>query len=186
MKLTLWSIQAEESWHQAIRSGVFLADPKYIDSFFLQPYSWMEKEMIKRIGPPPEGIIHPVWAWYNYGDFSKKPDLRKSGHLEKGKKGVRLTIEIDSSQVLLTDFENWHIILNTGDQGSIEKESTILENDFIPIEEVEFPWEVQGNNVVMKWDKIIEEPGSKLPYVQATMWEVSLDQVKKVEYFKAR
>ena len=186
MKITLWSIQAEEVWHQAIKSGVFLADPNYIDSFFLQPYSWIEKEMSKRIGPPGEGIIHPVWAWYNAGGYLKKPDLRKKGYLQAGKKGVRLTIEIDSEQVLLTDFENWHIILNTGDDESIEKESTILENDFIPIEEVESPWEVQGNNVVMQWEKIIQKPESKLPYIQATMWQVNLDQIKKVEYFKAR
>ena len=89
MKITLWSIQTEEKWNQAIKSGFLRADPKYIESFFIQPYSWIEKMMRERIGPPPEGVIHPIWSWYSYGKVLGKPDLRNRSHLSKGTTGVR-------------------------------------------------------------------------------------------------
>ena len=185
MKITLWSIQAEEMWHQALQSGVLRADPSYIEPFWIQPYSWIEKQMTKRIGPPPEGVIHPIWAWYSYKKILGKPDLR-CYHVQPGKKCVLLKIEIDSSQVLLTDFDDWHIVLNTGDEESIANECTVLENDFMPIEEVEFPWEVRGENVAKPWEGIIQPLDSKLHYVQATTWEIKIDQVKKVRYFTGR
>ena len=49
---------------------------------------------------------YPVWIWI------KKPDMRHSGHFEGGTKCVRLTLEIDPKNVLGSDFDDWHCVLN--------------------------------------------------------------------------
>jgi len=48
-----------------------------------------------------------VWAWHK-----PKPDLRRSGHLEKGAPGVRLELLVPADRALLSDFDAWHCVLN--------------------------------------------------------------------------
>lgn len=46
-----------------------------------------------------------IWVWM------KRFDLRCSGYLEKGKKGVLFEIEISEDNVLLLEFDLWYLFL---------------------------------------------------------------------------
>ena len=41
-----------------------------------------------------------------------KPDLRSSGHLLKGERGVRIEFRVSDRLILLSDFDLWHYVLN--------------------------------------------------------------------------
>lgn len=105
--MRLWTIQTEEAYRQLVQTGVLRADIKHIsDDSFAAAYSWMVTEMAKRIGSPPEGVWYPVWAWYKMDGKREKPDLRCDGYAPRGTPLVLLTIDIDESDVVLSDFDN--------------------------------------------------------------------------------
>ena len=54
----------------------------------------------------------PVWAWYVYDGKRKKPDLLCSGHLSRGTKGVCIEFDASDGEVLLSNYEHWHCVLN--------------------------------------------------------------------------
>jgi hypothetical protein len=105
--LRLWTIQHQGAWEKACRRGVLRADGRFVFSGFRPAYRWMCRQMARRGVAGPNG--YPVWAW-----CSPKPDLRRSAHLERGERGVRLEFFAPIECVLLSDFQSWHCILNDG------------------------------------------------------------------------
>ncbi len=51
-------------------------EEQYAGAGIRRNYEWLISQMIKRIGPPPEGVVYPVWAWYKQNGKRKKTDLR--------------------------------------------------------------------------------------------------------------
>ena len=64
----------------------------------------------------------PRWAWYKYDETKYRPDLRYSGYLKKGVKGVMIEFEESFENVLLTDFDEWHLVLNSHNEEEIKNE----------------------------------------------------------------
>ena len=116
--MILWTIQPKEVFDLIQREGVYRCDihKSGFEDFADMQYSWMVSQMKKRIGPPPEGVKYPVLAWQQWRKGRKKPDLRwERWHCwPGGAKFYRLEIEIPDEQVLLSDFDNWHVPLNNG------------------------------------------------------------------------
>ena len=83
---------------------------------FVEKYKWLIDQMEKRIGPAPDGVSYPVWAWYIQSWKHKKPDLR----IERWANGpgneqyVCIEVELPDDQVLLSDFDAWCILLLDG------------------------------------------------------------------------
>lgn len=114
--MKLWSIQNESAYEKFKETGILRADDRFIWNEMIFHYNWMAEQMKKRIGLSIlEDIKYPIWAWYQWsGIKQKKPDLRFSGYLEKGTKGVLLELEVEPENVLLSDFEDFNTILNYG------------------------------------------------------------------------
>lgn len=114
--MILWSIQPEEVFDLIQREGVYHCDihKSRMGDFADMQYSWLVSQMKKRIGPPPEGVSFPVWAWYQWRKDRKKPDLRAERwyYGYRGEKFYRLEIDIPDEQVLLSNFALWHVPLN--------------------------------------------------------------------------
>ena len=108
--MILWKIHADVFFKKSQRHGYIKADRRYTDHDFKDKYDWMAEKMLEK------GItrkrIYPVWAWYTYDGKRKKPDLRCSGLLPRGTKGVCIEFEACESEVLLSNFEQWHSVLN--------------------------------------------------------------------------
>ncbi|MDH7578945.1 MAG: DUF3841 domain-containing protein, partial [Bacillota bacterium] len=201
-RMLLWTVQAYDFWEILQRDGVYRTDPSLVDPDFLFAYQWLVDVMKQRIGNPPEDYMFPVWAWYQWrGPKRRKPDLRSGGFIGKREKGVRIEFELEDSQVLLSDFDLWHFVLNywylpynEEDHKRFEEE---LEKKGIsyynqkPLADID-----AHQKIVRSWERIfdlswVDEKGyvaypAEEKSVQATFWELRIDQVRKVKEFRQR
>lgn len=198
----LWSIQEEEVWELIQDTGIYRCDPyksdllkpmqdelagKELDPQFEAAYEWLTKQMEKRVGPRPDGVRFPVWAWYQYS-WKRKPDLRKE-RWTNGSGGERLAcIELDvpDDQVLLSDFNAWHSVLSRWPISDTEEESDKIHEYLDHADEAEEEVFLQKN-----WERALDITPFKNDWirrgedVQATFWELKKEYVKKVRLFIA-
>ncbi|WP_263117602.1 DUF3841 domain-containing protein [Bacillus subtilis] len=99
---TFYTIQSLDGWEKAKQRGFLGGQEDHIIDDWLPAYKWMMHQMEKRIG----FSDFPVWLW------TEKPDVNQDGHLDPFKKGILLSVELDESDVLLSDFDAWHCVLN--------------------------------------------------------------------------
>lgn len=113
--MTLWTTQGIAIYRQLQQAGsAWCTKPPACvdDSAFAIAYHWMAEQMRHRLGLPPiKDIEFPLWGWYQYNSAKdRKPPL--SPHdIPKGE-SVFLEIDIPDHEVLLSDFSNWHAVLN--------------------------------------------------------------------------
>ena len=189
--MRLWTIQPVELYKRLQKDKIIHCDSALSEhlgenSFgFDFAFDWLAEQMTKRIGDPPVGVQYPVWAWYALDGKNKKPDLRRTEFRHHTEDHVCLEIEIPDVHVLLSDEETWHIILNNGyfcaanDDAGIDAEYEWF--DALPESE---KYQVK----LQSWDRLFDLDADYNParFVQATFWELLLDQVKSVRYFKGR
>lgn len=187
MKQLLWTIQNEEAYQEFAKTGFLAANEEYLfcGEELRFAYDWMAKQMMKRIGAPPEGVRYPVWAWYQWEGNRKRMDQRQSGYARRGTPLVQITFEADDDTFLLSDFDAWH---------------NVLANQYVANDEVEWDrfYEEKPQpkqiDVEPSWNRIFDithytpnwdcEPEKKS--IQATLWKIDMSQVKKVEHFLAK
>ena len=201
--MRLWTIQSEAVCRLIQDTGVYRCDP--YQSVMLQPmddakigmeiceqfaaaYDWLVRQMEKRIGPRPEGVIYPVWAWYQYGN-KRKPDLRKE-RWANGSPGERLAcmlLEVPDRDVLLSDFGEWHAVLGgLMPISDTEEEAERLEKDLESLSEEERQAFLAAN-----WERIFDVRPFENDWtrrgadVQATFWELKKEYVRDIRFFTA-
>jgi hypothetical protein len=131
------------------------------------------------------------------------PDLRTSGFFEKGIPGVRLECDVPEDRVLLSDFELWHYVLNywylpdslkDGDRFNamlkkdhLSKTRFSLENPLPPNyhKMVAKSWERIFDLAWMDRYRKIAQPFEEKS-IQATIWELNLEEIIGVTEFIAR
>lgn len=192
--MRLWTVQPEGLYEKLKTEKVLHCDPAQsewvTECGFGPAYDWISKQMKVRFGPPPKGVIYPFWAWYTIDWRHQKPDLRRTEFRAYKGNQVCLEIEIPDNMVLLSNETSWHIVLNDAyygdcvDKQEMEKEDAWFNN--LPPKEQAF--------VKMKsWEKIfiVSPPYESAwecrgKYVQATFWELRLEQVVAIRRFKGR
>ncbi|MBM7604947.1 hypothetical protein JOC75_002951 [Metabacillus crassostreae] len=130
-----WTIQSAGKWEQIKRLGYLEGERKYIWPEFIEPYLWMMNQMNSKLKNYDQNN-YPIWLWMI------RPDLRRSGHLNKKEKGVLLKINIDEDRVLLSDFQAWHFVLD-GVYCNIEAR-----------EEAELT--LTSESIIKSWEKIFD------------------------------
>ena len=184
--MTLWTIQSMAAWEVLERDGVLVADERYAETAFLDAYRWMFRQMVRRMGRAPGRRFPPLWAWYQWrGAERRKPDLRASGHLPKGQRGVRIEFEQSSNGVLLSDYSLWHFVLNYAylPRNEADGDAFRAELSRLHHQRVKKSW----NRIFdLAWaDEYFVEPYAE-KMIQATLWELRLDHVRDVKVFTAR
>ena len=116
--MILWTIQPLSLYDKLLERGVLHCDPKN-EGFlgldmkeFRAAYDWLAGQMKSRVGLPPEGVKYPFWAWALIDGMSKKPDLSRTEFNNYIGENVVLELEISDVDVLLSDEENWHYVLD--------------------------------------------------------------------------
>ena len=118
--MRLWSLQPVSVGLQIQHDGIAFARPDFDLHWgqhpdagwgFRQAYDWMSTQMASRIGPPPPGAIHPMWAWARPPRPTGRgaPDLRS---MRDDQPGVLLELEVPPTSALLSDHGSWHHVLN--------------------------------------------------------------------------
>lgn len=166
-----WTVQELRVWEIAQHKGYLEGNSEF--AMYPDAYKWMIEQMKARL--PNYNGEYPIWLWV------KKPDMRSTGHFVGGTKCVRLTLDLDEEDVLISDFERWHIVLNDSYCSDNEQE----DNDFY-----------NGNLQISKeqsWERIFDlhrevdtEWTGNNNWLQGTTGRIYLDRVKKVEYFTTR
>ena len=107
MKQIMWTIQTEEAFLEFERTGALRANENFLfcEDYYRFAYDWLSNQMALRIGPPPENVRYPVWAWYQWEGKRKRRDLRQSGYAKRGTPMVQITFEADPDSFLLSDFD---------------------------------------------------------------------------------
>lgn len=185
--MILYTIQPEHIFLEFQQTGILKAHNDIIcHKSFENSYRWMENIMETKLG---EKYRHPVWAWYKYNG-KNNVDLRFRAHLPKGEIGYKIEFEIPDNEVILSDFTSWHLVL-MGIEEDFKNNYTFIDLlSNISSEDVEIylkeGCEIFEDKIIFNWDKIILDKNSSLDYIQATIWEVTWEQVKSFKKFKSR
>ncbi len=206
--MRLWTIQSISSYERMLQTGMLTANDQqhFSDHNFLNAYAWMSKKMIEsNIYPLSNGIEYPVWAWYQWEGKKKRLDMRKGGYAKRGDKIVQLTVDADMKNVLLSDFDLFHYVLNymylpldEEDDMKFEKEYTSAGYSWGDLSDTQIESEVMlslRDKIIKSWDRIFDlsKEDDEWLYgkqdnktIQATLWQIKLEQVKKAEIFIAK
>ncbi|MCU7667645.1 DUF3841 domain-containing protein [Bacillus thuringiensis] len=165
--------QTIEAYNELEKNGYLMGVKKFIYTDFLPSYQWMIEQMDKRIN---NNGSFPIWLW------NKKPNLNEEGHFPKGTKSVCLTVEIPDDNILLSDFDTWHYILN---------------NWFLPLSEEEDDLFGAGKIEISReqsWERIFDfkllrksEIWSEYPLIiQGVTPIIRKEQIIDIEHFIAK
>lgn len=192
--MVLWTIQPVEILEDFKNKGFFCCEENKAESItgefsFKNAYDWLVPEMEKRIGKKPKEINYPIWAWHTRDWKRKKPDLRASAYAKKGTKCVCLEIEIPDNEVVLSDFNAWHFVLNNMylDDSTNEFEWEKYQKEFDALSKSE-----QEIVKEKSWQKIFNVEPNKTEwletgrFIQATFWKLKEENIRKIQYFIAR
>jgi len=196
--MRLWTIQTEEAWRTLTERGYLCCSQAVVDRDFIPACQWMESQMITYIGHPANGIALPLWAWYRYNnDRHQRPDLRRSGHLPRGTRGYRIEFVIPDDDVLLSDSELWHYVLNYWYFPDSERDGATSSalHDCPPCSWSQPPRNQCVNKMIwISWERVFDLDWSdeyvaaprENQSIQATFWQLDLVQVTTVDSFIAR
>ena len=186
--MRLWTVQPREVYELVTSAGVYRCDgakSELAAEFdFEKPYRWMAAQMAKRMGPPPEGVEFPVWAWHTMNGKHRRPDMRWSEFHDEKRPFVLMEVEILDKDVLLSDEELWHFVLNDLYlcNAANKAEADAAKETFDALPEAE-----QGDVKEKSWERIfsvsppVDNGWMRAGcFIQATFWELRKEQIVKV------
>ncbi|MEG3614655.1 DUF3841 domain-containing protein [Isoptericola haloaureus] len=101
--LTLVTLQSREAYQVLARDGVLCGDPMLGDPDFSEAYGWMAEQMRHRLPTTGNGML---WAW------ARTPRTAVVEHARQVPGSVLLTLRVARDRVLLSDYIDWHQVLN--------------------------------------------------------------------------
>lgn len=186
--MILWTMQPEEVYQQIMQTGVYICDPARMNMpEFTEMYNWLTGHMRTKIGPPPSGVVYPVWGWYKQNGRHYKPDLRGERwcYGAHGQQFICIELEIPDAQVLLSDFDTWNFVLCNGLISETEEENAAQEAVYESLSPEE-----QKKMKYLNWERVFDitpfenEWGCRGKWVQATFWVLTKEMIRKVRHFK--
>lgn len=200
-EMRLWTIQGIEIYEQLQRDGVaYCIKPSFPDDkpIILHAYHWMAEQMRRRIGEPPiKGIEYPLWAWYQYNSAKANKPLRSIHDVSEGVSAY-MEIEIPEQDVLLSEFSNWHAVLNEApidNWKKISKKTDLLDKEAgrmlafkeYPLKlqkEIEKSWEAIFD--INRRDKEVGRTHKHNRSIQATFWVLKPEHIVSVEFLERK
>lgn len=183
--LTMYTIQAREAYETLVRDGVLVGDSVLGRPEFQEAYSWMLRETNLRLPGGPSGGL--LWLW----PTATRPRLRDDVKHARGE--VLLTVRVERARVLLSEFLDWHAVLNRSlhvpalpgeSDEEWEARWNLLDDDFtaraapyraLPIDE--WPGDLR-TEMESSWEAIFDPATWRTPPVlQATMRDLRADDV---------
>ena len=183
--MRLYTITTEKAYTVLNDRGWLTGNAHHAWRDFLPSYKWMGDQMTKRVGPPPGRSRYPIWGRI------EKPDLRSGGHLPRGNRGYRLEIEVPDQEVLLSDFQQWHIVLMDRYISNSEEDDDRFEAREQKLGDKAD--QLLRPEIEASWERIFEIDGELDPEwwgttlrLQATFWRLELTQVIRATPFISR
>ena len=176
--MILWSIQNAAVCKQLDKRGTIRADGRRVWHWFKDSYAWLTCQMKQMIGPPPGGVTYPMWSWYQWEGKRKKPDMRSHayGHGKPGTPIVLITFDAPDSQVVLSDFDAWHVVLNDGLLSGEDEDGSSREERIAS-------WQ---NIFDLNEEYLCPEDRSAELTIQATTWEIRKEWIRDIRHYRSR
>ncbi|MED2737676.1 DUF3841 domain-containing protein [Bacillus toyonensis] len=165
--------QKIEAYKKFEEKGFLTGDEAFVDSDFLSAYKWLIEQMNNKINN--DGSF-PVWLW------TEKPNLNEEGHFDPGTKAVCLTVEIPDEQILFSDFDAWHCVLNNWYCALTELEDDSFDRGKVDITKEE-SWQRIFNFEQLQQSEMW---GNAEQTLQGVTPVIKKEQVLNVEYFTAQ
>lgn len=168
-----YTIHPRRLWKKFLKQGYIVGDMEY--AMYPKQYKWMMEQMINRL-PNYQGEC-PIWLWTEHPPF-----YRYGYAMTSRKKYVLLTVELNDGDVLLSDFDAWHIPLNNG---TFNDDGVQSYSDF----------KSQRNSNYSDWEKIFDfewlkkhfhENESVLMNLQGTTGKIAIENVVAVKHFTTK
>lgn len=190
-QIKLWTIHPIEVMDIIEEKGKLTCNKEksFFGEDFKAPYNWMGKQMDKKGIVHPKDLELPIWGWYKRNWKHKKPDLREGCYEKRGTKCVCIEIIKPINEVLLSDFEEWHYVLNDIylDTSNNEEEWD-RQHDWFDSLEIS----LQIKEKEKSWERIFDitpfenEWRRKGCDIQATFWELKKEEIQDIRYFTAK
>ena len=155
----------------------------YHDSLFINAYQWLIVEMNKRFDKP-KNAEYPVWGWYRFNGKSKL-DLRYFTKIHESGT-YEIVLDVPDDQVLLTDFEKWHYVLNDWylPSARTDEEYEKLESNFEKSDKLaQDSLKKESWNNVFNFDKNAISDGLN---IQATFWKIEPEWIVNARTFGSK
>lgn len=104
----LVTIQAAPAYEVLRRTGRLEVDASLAEPEFATAYGWMIDQMNRRLATPTPST--PVWLWARTSRRSLWADVQAGGDHDE----VLMQVTVPRGDVLLSDFDGWHNVLNGG------------------------------------------------------------------------
>lgn len=184
-KVRLWTRQDNRCLDILEKKGRFTNRDYYlrekfgdIANFFMNKYGWFV-DIAKQSVPKPDDVNFPIWCSVAE-EYMLRPTLNE----------VVLEIEKDESEVVYFDGVRWDLVLNhmyipKDEADNLEYEAHLkklgIKNRHTLVEgrdAVLFPEE--HKRVLESWHRVFEVPAWDYFRIQANIWEIKKDEVKRV------
>lgn len=194
--MILWTIQPRKLYEEIMETGsyAFDATKNPFRNDYEEAYAWIEQAMSDR-GIRRNHTSDPlVWAWHTWDGAHRLPQLndeylwsddpmwRNSEHEKDshGRDEVLLEIEVPDDQVLLSDYDAWHFVLNEGYYGEARSDDEA---------DAEWKWfatlpaNEQKQLMEASWLKIFNisrvenDTRGSVNYIQATFFGLKKEQI---------
>lgn len=186
--MIIWTLQPLFVYQQVRENGVFHCDPEQCAMpEFEDSYRWIADQMRKRIGPPPDGVEFPVWAWHTRNWRRARPDLRTARwDCGPGNQDYTcITMDVPDSDVLLSDFDSWHMVLNKSPIAESEQEFDQLYEEIDAMSKQDRMAFLSSNwERVFDIGKVSDHWMDRGRWIQATLWELRAEYIKDVRFFR--
>jgi len=192
--MKFWTLQPIRVIEILETKGEFVCDiskSEYCNEYeFIKAYNWMASKMDGHgILRPEKEINFPIWAWHTRNWKQKGPDFRCTGLGRRGERMVCIELEIPNFQVLLSDYNLWHFVLNDMwiDESRCEEEWEEMHNwyDMQPVEVQELLKRESWNRIFdlnpmyTEWREVGRD-------IQAVFWKLRKEMITKIYYFVAK
>lgn len=158
IKIKLYTMQKLKAWKKAQQRGYLVGNREYVWENFIDSYSWMRNQMYKRLNKY-DGE-YPIWLWLETDNINFSEMINEDW--------VLLEINLSKEDIVLSNFDAWHIVLNNG----------YFDEEPLTQREKEINWEYIFNR-----DKLEEWGYSWSTHnLQAVAGRIELENIKVIKY----
>lgn len=192
--MKLWTIRSPREVSILQANGVLITNKKYIESDFIFAYDWMV-EKLDLVDDKPSHCSYPIWAWKCF-DKSRfcRPDLRLRWGTKAKEELYLIELDIPDNKILLSEYHLWHNVLDKNYLAKNENDELLfesflnknnLESKLSPLvkDKVFKSWEY-----IFNWSKLDKNwhGNSVGDSIQAVFWELKIEWVTKITFFKSK
>lgn len=188
--MKLWTIQSSEFYEKLKTDGSIIIpiDSGFVYEDFKQAYNWIRKKM--------NITNYPIWAWYKFEGKIGPRDMRCSGYAKRGTELIQIEFDADDNDVILSDFELFHYVLNywylPNNEEDDDKFIDKYERNGFTLHDVQnLEMETEFLRLIRReieesWDKILDINKNSSTCIQACVKELNINQVSNITRFRAK